>query len=44
MQFENITAYSSIIKSLLARYYVNLKDYEIAKPLLEDLISFLYSI
>ncbi|CAD8057339.1 unnamed protein product [Paramecium sonneborni] len=44
MQFEKITVYSSIIKSLLARYYINLKSYEEAKPLLEELISFLYSI
>ncbi|CAD8055651.1 unnamed protein product [Paramecium sonneborni] len=44
MQFEKITIYSSIIKSLLARYYINLKDYEEAKPLLEELISSLYSI
>ncbi|CAD8131835.1 unnamed protein product [Paramecium octaurelia] len=44
MQFENVTVYSSIIKSLLARYYTNLKDYEEAKPLLEELISFLYTI
>ncbi|CAD8140605.1 unnamed protein product [Paramecium pentaurelia] len=44
IEFKQNTAYSAIIKNILVRYYINMQDYELALPLVQNILDYLYSL